>query len=126
MKFHFAAALAGVALLTSASAAWAYEASTAVETKLRSTPGGRAVRTIPEADDINVLGCRKGWCHVTYDGHAGYIPVAAVTGREGGEGDVMYDAPPPPPDYYGPYGPYYTGPYNGGGVYIGGFGYHRW
>ncbi len=123
MKIHLAAALAGTALLMSASAAWAYEASTAVETKLRSTPGGRIVRTIPEADDINVLGCRKGWCHVTYDGRAGYIPIAAVTGREPSGDDMVYDAPPPHVTYYGPYGPYYEGPYGGGGIFIGGFGY---
>lgn len=112
---------------------------------LRNGPGTTyaIVTVIPGGSQVEVSGCRAGWCQVGFQGQDGFIIATAIAppggpGRPVGIGGPpsgygpppgyppAYGPPPgypppaaayPPPPYYYGYGPYYYGGWRG---------YRRW
>ena len=69
-----------VLALCSTASAWADSGETTWTTYLYEGPGSHyvVVDEVPQAQALEVLGCAKGWCHVSYGGRAGYVEADVV------------------------------------------------
>jgi Bacterial SH3 domain len=61
-------------LMIAAGSAWALDATTATALSLREGPGNNyyKIATIPAGAQVDVKGCRGGWCGVIWQGNRGY------------------------------------------------------
>jgi uncharacterized protein YraI len=87
-------AVAGALLLSGGVAA---AAVTTTDTRLFVKPANNAqtLGTIPAGTSVEVLGCSKGWCKVTYAGTAGFAGVINLVDKGGSKKrpDASDDAP---------------------------------
>ncbi|HEY1452523.1 MAG TPA: hypothetical protein VGF57_03585 [Roseiarcus sp.] len=118
----------GVAVAFSAPAL-AELAMTGSPVAMRSGPAGsaRVVQRIPASAEIELSGCRRGWCQASWRHSSGYIPAGAVVLGPPPATLPGKEMPPPvvnaAPTYVTPPAWRWTGAYVGGNL---GFGSGGW
>jgi uncharacterized protein YraI len=110
MVSRFVPVLAGVAMATAASSAFAFDAMVSAPTALRTRASPRAavIEVIPARAIIDMERCVRGWCEASYAGQIGYVYTP-----------VLVSAAPVSPTDEGPLG-VLTAPFTATGAVLGG------
>jgi uncharacterized protein YraI len=105
------------------TAVLAAPANVAADLKLRQGPGTnyRAMATIPQGEQVDVLSCHGTWCEIDWRGYGGYASRSYLSygfrGRRAHHASrvpLVVVPPPPPPSGPVVYSvPYYDAPYFG-------------
>lgn len=100
-KKFLAGGLAALALLATASSAFAAPAYVTSNVNVRSGPGtGYAIiDALRRGEQVDVQQCRGSWCYVEKRGPDGWVSANYLErgGRPGWNDDYWQPAPPPPP-----------------------------
>ena len=83
MSSRFLSVLAGVALVASATSAFAFDAVLSSPKALHTHPWHRSgvIEVLPATAVINIIGCRHGWCEATAaNGATGFVYTPVLVG----------------------------------------------